>query len=71
MLNRGDSDMHIVSRLLQDEKNDWQAFLFNIVLHTDDDVLMRHIYADGYLDSVVNQILEHMKQIEDKMIKLE
>lgn len=70
MLDRGDSDMQIVSRLLQDEKMDWQALLFDIVLRTDDDVLMRHVYADGHLDGVVNQILSIMKQIENKM-KLE
>lgn len=72
MLDRGDSDMQIVSRLLQDEKMNWQTHLYDIVLHShaDDDVIMRTIYADGHLDSVVSQILEHMKQIEDKMIKL-
>lgn len=70
MLDREDSDMQIVSRLLQDEKMNWQTHLFDIVLHADD-VIMHTIYADGYLDSVVNQILKHMKQIEDKMIRLE
>lgn len=73
MLDRGDSDMQIISRLLQDEKMNWQTHLYDIVLHShvDDNVIMRTIYADGHLDSVVNQILESMKQIEDKMIKWE
>ena len=61
MLNRGDSDTQIVGRLLQDEKDDWEAWLVNSMLYlNNEDVVIHNINADAHFDNVVEQVLKYI-----------
>lgn len=64
MLGRGDSDMQIVSRLLQDEKYDWYDQLSKIVWHHANNeninVSLFNINANGALSDVLSKVVNHM-----------
>lgn len=64
MIDRGDSDMAIISRLLQDEKDDWHDQLSDLVWHYRTNynrrVLLFDMYADDDLASVVTRAERHM-----------
>lgn len=66
MLDRGDSDMKIVSRLLQDEKEDWYHKLDALVWHNENinkkNVYMHSVNANGSLTDVFELVLYYMKQ---------
>ena len=64
MIDRGDSDMAIISRLLQDEKEDWRDKLNDIVwqhraLHNQS-LLVYDMYADDDLASVITRAERYM-----------
>lgn len=60
MIDRGDSDMSIISRLLQDEKEDWHDKLSDIVWHHrayyNRNVYLFDIYADADLTNVISKV---------------
>lgn len=62
MIDRGDSDMTIISRLLQDEKADWHDQLNDVLWHNrvynGGNVHLFNIYADDDLANVVSRV-EH------------
>lgn len=64
MIDRGDSDMAIISRLLQDEKEDWRDKLSDLVwyhrIHYNRRVMLFDMYADDDLASVVTRAERHM-----------
>ena len=64
MIDRGDSDMAIISRLLQDEKEDWHDELSDLVwhhrTHYNRRVMLFDMYADDDLASVVTRAERHM-----------
>ena len=64
MIDRGDSDMSIISRLLQDEKDDWHDQLNDLVwhyrTHYNRSVMLFDMYADDDLASVVTRAERHM-----------
>lgn len=65
MIDRGDSDMAIISRLLQDEKENWHDQLDDILLQHKyyGDCDMYHlfdIYADDDFTSVVTRVERYM-----------
>lgn len=64
MIDRGDSDVAIISRLLQDEKEDWQDGLNDIIwqhsVHYSDNIYLFDMYADDDLASVVTRVERHM-----------
>lgn len=64
MIDRGDSDMAIISRLLQDEKDDWHDQLSDLVWHYRTNYNRRiwlfDMYADDDLASVVTRAERHM-----------
>lgn len=66
MIDRGDSDTKIVSRLLQDEKDDWGRKLDALVWHHENingkNVHMHTINANGSLSDVFELVLYYMKQ---------
>lgn len=66
MLDRGDSDMMIISRLLQDEKDDWLKQLDSLVWKYSNifgkDVQLCNINANGNLQNVMELVLYYMKQ---------
>lgn len=69
MLDRHDSDMQIISRLLQDEKDDWYRQLDSLVWHY---VKIENIVVDLYqvdankdLAGVINQVLYYMNRYEE------
>lgn len=65
MIERGDSDSAIVSRLLQDEKNDWFKQLNHIVWHYDHNmghnVDMYTVNANYSQDQVLESVLYYME----------
>jgi guanylate kinase len=65
MIDRGDSDMAIVSRLLQDEKDDWFKQLDQLVWHyahiINKNVQLYSINADGNKEDVLESVLYSMK----------
>ena len=69
MIDRGDSDMMIISRLLQDEKDDWLkqldslAWKYSNIL--DKNVELHDINANGNLENVLELVLYYMKQYEE------
>ena len=72
MLSRDDSDMAIVARLLQDEKDDWHRQLESLVWHyehiNERDIQMHVINANGSLTDVLEMVLYYMKQyMEESM----
>ena len=66
MLDRHDSDMMVVSRLLQDEKDDWEHQLDALVWHYNNIVGkcvdIHHINANGDTKSVVELVLYYINQ---------
>lgn len=66
MLNRGDSDMQIVARLLQDEKDDWHRKLEALVWHNwhnnEKDIQMHVVNANGSQTDVLEMVLYYMNQ---------
>jgi hypothetical protein len=70
MVDRGDSDMMIISRLLQDEEDDWLKQLDSLVWKYDNifgkDVWLYNINANSSLENVLNFVLYYMKRyVED------
>lgn len=64
MLNRHDSDMSIISRLLQDEKDDWSFQLDSLVW--DRDVEYHTINADLNQAEVLEMVQYYMNYMEDE-----
>lgn len=66
MIDRGDSDMRIVSRLLQDEKDDWYRKLDALVWHHENingkNVHLHTVNANGNQTNVLEMVLYYMKQ---------
>ena len=64
MIDRGDSDMAIVARLLQDEKEDWRDQLDDLVwqyrAYYLRNISLFDMYADDDLASVVTRAERHM-----------
>ena len=64
MIDRGDSDMAIISRLLQDEKEDWSDKLNDVVWHNkayyNNIVYLFDMYADDDLATVVTRTERYM-----------
>lgn len=67
MINRGDSDMQIVSRLLQDEKDDWHDQLDKLVWQYSEnmDVTLQRINANGTLSEVLSQVLFYINKYRE------
>lgn len=69
MIDRGDSDVMIISRLLQDEKDDWLKQLDSLVWKYENiigkDVGLYSTNADGDLGQVVETVLYYMKRYEE------
>lgn len=65
MIDRGDSDAAIISRLLQDEKEDWSDELNDIVwrhrAYYNSNVYLVDMYADDDLTSVVTRVERYME----------
>jgi guanylate kinase len=68
MIDRGDSDMSIISRLLQDEKDDWLKQLNNLVWHYNHivgkEVTLHSINANGNQASILEMIQYYMEDFE-------
>ena len=66
MIDRGDSDSMIISRLLQDEKDDWLKQLDSLVWKYANiigkDVQLYNMNANGNLQNVMDLVLYYMKQ---------
>lgn len=70
MIDRGDSDVSIISRLLQDEKDDWHKQLNSLVWHyaklENKVVELYQVDANKSLTDVMEQVLYYMnKHMED------
>lgn len=65
MIDRGDSDMAIISRLLQDEKDDWFKQLDHIVWHYSHiikrNVDLYSVNANGNQDAVLEMVKHYME----------
>lgn len=65
MLDRGDSDMQIIARLLQDEKDDWYDQLDSLVWHYANNehmpIELYKVNANSALQEVTEQILYYMR----------
>ena len=66
MIDRGDSDMMIISRLLQDEKEDWHKQLDSLVWKYANiigkDVQLYSINANSDLNNVLDLVLYYIKR---------
>lgn len=66
MIDRGDNDTAIVSRLLQDEKDDWLKQLNALVSKCSSvfgkDVLLYDVNANGNLNNVLDLVLYYINQ---------
>lgn len=66
MIDRGDSDAAIISRLLQDEKNDWLQQLDSLVWKYENiigkDVQLYNINADGNLNNVLSLVIYYINR---------
>ena len=66
MLDRHDSDMNIVSRLMQDEKSDWYNQLDSLVWRYSNimnkDVEMHSVNANGNISAVLEMVLYYMNR---------
>lgn len=66
MMDRGDSDMAIIARLLQDEQYDWYHRLDALVWHHDringKNVQLYSVNANGNQADVLEMVLYYMKQ---------
>lgn len=64
MIDRGDSDMTIIARLLQDEKDDWHDQLSDLVwnyrANYNRRIYLFDMYADDDLASVITRAERHM-----------
>ena len=64
MIDRGDSDMAIISRLLQDEKDDWHDQLNDLVWNNRTYygryIYLHDMYADDDFTSVVSRVERYM-----------
>ena len=70
MLDRHDNDMAIISRLLQDEKDDWYKQLDSLVWKytniINKDVQLYNVNANNNLNQVLDLVLYYMKKyVED------
>jgi guanylate kinase len=65
MLDRGDSDMAIIARLLQDEKDDWFKQLDNLVWYygriIKKNVALYSVNANGSQDAVLEMVKYYME----------
>lgn len=65
MIDRGDSDMAIISRLLQDEKDDWLKQLDHLVWHYSHiikrNVDLYSVNANGSQDAVLEMVKYYME----------
>lgn len=72
MLNRGDSDAQIISRLLQDEKEDWYDQLNALVWHyahnEHRDIELHSVDANQHVSDVVSQVVSYMKKHKEEMV---
>ena len=70
MLNRGDSDTQIVSRLLNDEKDDWYRQLETLVWHYANnehmDITLHKVDANSMLSDVMSQVVYYMNKCEEE-----
>lgn len=70
MINRGSSDTEVISRLLQDEKDDWYKKLDQLVWHyvniEQTNVDLYRIDANGSQQNVLEQVLYYMNKYEEK-----
>lgn len=70
MIDRGDSDMAIISRLLQDEKDDWYNKLDALVWHhaniNGKDVKLHSVNANGCREDVLRMVLHYMNQYTEE-----
>lgn len=68
MMDRHDSDMQIVSRIYNDEKSDWFVDLKVLRWHYAYDlhrnVVLHMIHADEDVEKVLEQIENHIKELE-------
>lgn len=68
MIARGDSEMSIISRLLQDEKDDWLKQLNHLVWHyiniVGKEVTLHSINANGNQDSILEMIQYYMEDFK-------
>jgi hypothetical protein len=66
MIDRGDGDMMIVSRLLQDEKEDWHKQLDSLIWHYNNvvnkSVGLYVVNANKDQDHVMELVLYYMNQ---------
>lgn len=66
MIDRGDSDMTIISRLLQDEKDDWfkqlDALVWRYANIVGKNVELHNVNADGNLKNVFGLVLYYMNR---------
>lgn len=69
MRNRGDSDADIISRLLQDEKDDWLNKLDHLIWHyyhiIGKDVELYSINANEHLEKVLEMVQYYMNQYNE------
>jgi hypothetical protein len=70
MIDRGDSDMAIVARLLQDEQYDWHHRLDALVWHHEringENVQLYLVNANGAQVDVFEQVVHYMKQYTEE-----
>lgn len=69
MINRGDSDTQIVSRLLQDERDDWYDELDSLIWHYANiehiDVVLQKVDANDILSNVTSKVSYYMNKYEE------
>lgn len=69
MIDRHDSDMQIVSRIYNDEKSDWLVDLKVLKWHyaydLHRDVTLHIIDANQDIESVMEQVIHHIKELEN------
>jgi hypothetical protein len=65
MIDRGDSDMSIISRLLQDEKDDWLKQLDHLIWNYDNimgtNVSLHYVNANGDQNDVLEMVEYYME----------
>ena len=66
MIDRNDSDMMIISRLLEDEKFDWHSKLDSLAWHYKNivgkDVCLYHVNANGNQECVLELVLHYINR---------
>jgi dephospho-CoA kinase len=67
MMNRGDNDSQIVSRLLTDEKDDWHKQLDSLVWHYANNehmnIVLHKVDANNMLSDVLSQVVYYMNKL--------